>query len=128
MVVRFLTLRSAPPRHTAQGEDDGESILPVGPYLQAREGECVCVCAQQLMGVWPDRGHVTIPAVLAMTLLCGSTGETPLGVYALYDEGRALQYVGYARNIVRAVKVGVSPGWRGRGVWWAGVTAMPSQP
>ncbi len=32
-------------------------------------------------------------------------GEKPLGVYALYDEGRHLQYVGYSRNIVLAVKV-----------------------
>lgn len=32
-------------------------------------------------------------------------GERPLGVYALYDEKHNLQYVGYARNIVLAVKV-----------------------
>lgn len=32
-------------------------------------------------------------------------GEKPLGVYALYDSGRNLQYVGYARNIILAIKV-----------------------
>ena len=35
-------------------------------------------------------------------------GEKPLGVYALYDSKRNLQYVGYGRNIVLAVKVGLS--------------------
>ena len=32
-------------------------------------------------------------------------GEKPVGVYALYDDKRNLQYVGYARNVVLAVKV-----------------------
>ena len=36
-------------------------------------------------------------------------GERPLGVYALYDSSRNLQYVGYGRNIVLAVKA--SPLW-----------------
>lgn len=31
-------------------------------------------------------------------------GEKPVGVYALYDDKRNLQYVGYARNVVLAVK------------------------
>ncbi|KAK9905518.1 hypothetical protein WJX75_001443 [Coccomyxa subellipsoidea] len=31
-------------------------------------------------------------------------GEKPLGVYALYDSGRNLQYVGYARNMTLAIK------------------------
>jgi hypothetical protein len=31
-------------------------------------------------------------------------GEKPLGVYALYDARRDLQYVGYARNMTLAVK------------------------
>ena len=35
-------------------------------------------------------------------------GEKPLGVYALYDAARALQYVGYARNMPLAIKVGAS--------------------
>ena len=35
-------------------------------------------------------------------------GEKPVGVYALYDAKRNLQYVGYARNVVLAVKVGES--------------------
>lgn len=52
-----------------QGEDDGQSILPVAEYLTARDG------------------------------------EKPVGVYALYDVRRELQYVGFARNIVLAVKV-----------------------
>lgn len=33
-------------------------------------------------------------------------GEKPLGVYAVYDDRHNLQYVGYSRNIVLAVKVG----------------------
>jgi hypothetical protein len=32
-------------------------------------------------------------------------GEKPLGVYAVYDERHALQYVGYSRNMVLAIKV-----------------------
>ncbi len=32
-------------------------------------------------------------------------GEKPLGVYALYDSRRNLQYVGYARNMTMAIKV-----------------------
>ena len=32
-------------------------------------------------------------------------GERPLGVYALYDEHSDVQYVGYSRNMVIAVKV-----------------------
>lgn len=31
-------------------------------------------------------------------------GEKPLGVYAVYDERHALQYVGYSRNMVLAIK------------------------
>lgn len=36
-------------------------------------------------------------------------GEKPLGVYALYDAHNAIQYVGYSRNMVLAVKVCFSP-------------------
>jgi Fe-S cluster biogenesis protein NfuA len=50
------------------GEDDGQTVLPVADYLEARDG------------------------------------EKPVGVYALYDVRRELQYVGFARNIVLAVK------------------------
>ena len=32
-------------------------------------------------------------------------GERPLGVYALYDAHNNVQYVGYSRNMVIAVKV-----------------------
>eukprot|EP00879_Flechtneria_rotunda_P028247 GHRR01030339.1.p1 GENE.GHRR01030339.1~~GHRR01030339.1.p1 ORF type:complete len:211 (+),score=39.43 GHRR01030339.1:100-732(+) len=35
-------------------------------------------------------------------------GEKPLGVYAIYDQHQQLQYVGYSRNIVLAVKGHVS--------------------
>lgn len=55
-----------------QGEDDGQSLLPVADYLAQRDG------------------------------------EKPIGVYALYDGRRDLQYVGYSRNMVLAVKVGIS--------------------
>ena len=33
-------------------------------------------------------------------------GEKMLGVYALYDSAYELQYVGYARHMVLAIKVG----------------------
>ena len=36
-------------------------------------------------------------------------GEKPLGVYALYDAHRDLQYVGYARNMPLAVKARLHP-------------------
>lgn len=55
-----------------QGEDDGQTILPVGDYLAGRDG------------------------------------EKPVGVYALYDARRELQYVGFARNMVLTVKVSSS--------------------
>lgn len=35
-------------------------------------------------------------------------GEKPLGVYALYNAHNAVQYVGYSRNMVLAVKVRLS--------------------
>ena len=35
-------------------------------------------------------------------------GEKPLGVYALYNAQNAVQYVGYSRNMVLAVKVGLT--------------------
>ncbi len=53
-----------------QGEDDGTTLVPVGPFLEAREG------------------------------------ARPVGVYALYDSRRNIQYVGYSRNVVLAIKVG----------------------
>lgn len=31
--------------------------------------------------------------------------ERPMGVYALHDSQRQLQYVGYSRNVVLAVQV-----------------------
>jgi hypothetical protein len=37
--------------------------------------------------------------------LSAREGDKPLGVYALYDAQRNLQYVGYARNMVLAIKV-----------------------
>jgi hypothetical protein len=37
--------------------------------------------------------------------LAAREGRRPAGVYALYDARRALQYVGYSRNIVLAVQV-----------------------
>eukprot|EP00882_Tetradesmus_deserticola_P012317 GHRQ01013056.1.p1 GENE.GHRQ01013056.1~~GHRQ01013056.1.p1 ORF type:complete len:463 (+),score=198.26 GHRQ01013056.1:85-1389(+) len=36
--------------------------------------------------------------------LASREGEKPLGVYAVYDERHALQFVGYSRNMVLAVK------------------------
>ncbi|PRW61409.1 nifU chloroplastic isoform A [Chlorella sorokiniana] len=51
-----------------EGEDDGSALLPVGPWLVAREG------------------------------------DKPVGVYALHDSKRNLQFVGYARNMVLAVR------------------------
>ena len=37
--------------------------------------------------------------------LASREGEKPLGVYACYDEKGNLQYVGYSRNMVLAIKV-----------------------
>jgi hypothetical protein len=43
-------------------------------------------------------------------------GEKPLGVYAIYDDRHNLQYIGYSRNMVLAVKVSllVTPGTCGK--------------
>ena len=49
-----------------------------------------------------DDGTTLVPVA---QYLEAREGEKPLGVYALYDAGRNLQYVGYGRNIVLAVKV-----------------------
>ncbi len=38
--------------------------------------------------------------------LAAREGERPVGVYALYDARRNLQYVGYSRNVVLSVRVG----------------------
>ncbi|CAK0783212.1 hypothetical protein CVIRNUC_006411 [Coccomyxa viridis] len=54
---------------------------------QSREGE--------------DDGTTLVPVA---QYLEAREGEKPLGVYALYDTSRNLQYVGYGRNIILAVK------------------------
>jgi len=51
-----------------QGEDDGETQVPVMIYLEARDA------------------------------------EKPLGVYAVYNQESELQYIGYSRNVVLALK------------------------
>lgn len=38
------------------------------------------------------------------TYLSSREGEKPLGVYALYDANRNLQYVGYSRNMALSIK------------------------
>ena len=64
---------------------------------------CCCVC-------------VLLLSVVVAACLCPSlAGERPLGVYALYDERHNLQYVGYSRNIVLAVKVCLCGGGRASG-------------
>lgn len=47
--------------------------------------------------------------VLVAQYLEARDGEKPLGVYALYDSSRNLQYVGYGRNIILAVKASTRP-------------------
>jgi hypothetical protein len=49
-----------------------------------------------------DDGSAIMPAA---SYLDDRDGEKPLGVYAVYDSERNLQYVGYSRNIVLAVRV-----------------------
>ena len=58
----------------------------------------------------------------------GREGEKPLGVYALYDASRNLQYVGYGRNIILAVKVGPSVLLHGMGssFWGTPCSIAPS--
>lgn len=67
-------------------------------YLSKRDGTLVagglCSLSVQRRPLLTASGS---PAVCA--------GERPLGVYALYDDKHNLQYVGYSRNIVLAVKV-----------------------
>lgn len=100
-----------------QGEDDGSALLPVGPWLAAREGEKP---VRQSSG---GRGDVPtcLPATLRSCLanrwlpqrlvrwhrptLAGRPLLRQVGVYAVHDSKRNLQYVGYARNIVLAVRV-----------------------
>lgn len=49
-----------------------------------------------------DDGTTLVPVA---QYLEAREGEKPLGVYALYDTNRNLQYVGYGRNIILAAKV-----------------------
>lgn len=49
-----------------------------------------------------DDGSSEIPV---NTYLESREGEKPLGVYAIYDNKNNVQYIGYSRNIVLAVKV-----------------------
>ncbi len=51
-----------------------------------------------------DDGTTLVPVA---QYLEARDGEKPLGVYALYDSSRNLQYVGYGRNIILAVKVDI---------------------
>ncbi|KAF5835968.1 NifU-domain-containing protein [Dunaliella salina] len=48
-----------------------------------------------------DDGSVLIPVA---QWLAEREGEKPLGVYALYNEHKEMQYVGYARNMVQSVR------------------------
>ncbi|PSC74301.1 nifU chloroplastic [Micractinium conductrix] len=48
-----------------------------------------------------DDGSALLPAA---AWLAAREGDKPVGVYALYDDKRNLQYVGYARNMVLAVR------------------------
>lgn len=49
-----------------------------------------------------DDGATLLPAEHYVS---SREGEKPVGVYALYDAKRNLQYVGFSRNMVLAVKV-----------------------
>lgn len=49
-----------------------------------------------------DDGTVLIPVD---EYLESRDGESPIGVYAIFDSKRNLQYVSYSRNIVLAIKV-----------------------
>ena len=53
-----------------------------------------------------DDGTTLVPVA---QYLKARDGEKPLGVYALYDSSRNLQYVGYGRNIILAVKASTRP-------------------
>jgi len=48
-----------------------------------------------------DDGSVLIPVA---QWLAEREGEKPLGVYALYNDRKEMQYVGYARNMVQSVR------------------------
>lgn len=52
-----------------------------------------------------DEGTELVPVVRYLET---REGEKPLGVYALYNAAQILQYVGYARNMPLAIKVGFS--------------------
>jgi Fe-S cluster biogenesis protein NfuA len=58
-----------------EGEDDGSSLVPLNTFLSKR---------RQPAG--------------------NSTMAPPMGVFAIYDQSRALQYVSYSRNITLSVR------------------------
>lgn len=51
-----------------------------------------------------DDGSSLVPLPEFLVKRSGSERAPPVGVYAIYDASRALQYVSYSRNIVLAVK------------------------
>ena len=51
-----------------------------------------------------DDGSSLVPLEEFLAKRSGSERAPPVGVYAIYDASRALQYVSYSRNIVLAVK------------------------
>ncbi|KAL4459185.1 hypothetical protein ABPG75_014050 [Micractinium tetrahymenae] len=69
------------------GEGGAEEAHGSGQSYAFREGE--------------DDGGSLLPVP---GYLSGREGEKPVGVYALFDDKRNLQYVGYSRNIVLSVK------------------------
>ncbi|EIE23413.1 NifU-domain-containing protein [Coccomyxa subellipsoidea C-169] len=69
------------------GESGAEVHDDEGRDYQTREGE--------------DDGTSLVPVERYLAV---RQGEKPLGVYALYDSRRNLQYVGYARNMTMAIK------------------------
>jgi hypothetical protein len=50
-----------------------------------------------------DDGFATISATAYVQ---NRENEKPVGVYAIFDAKRNIQYVGYSRNMVLSVKVG----------------------
>ena len=72
--------------HSALYGEDGAEIHSSGKY-NFRRGE--------------DDGDAIVPL---SDYLESRDGEKPLGVYAVYDGDHNIQYIGYARNIVLALK------------------------
>lgn len=85
------------------------------PSPAARASACKSAACDVRPHALPAQGEDDGASLLPVaTYLAAREGERPVGVYALYDSRRNLQYVGYSRNVVLSVRVRAGKGARAK--------------